>query len=121
MFDNDDRIFRALSQHKYDRGLIPLATDAEIRFGFAYGDRTVINLKDYQLFIEQFNLELVTPDQDTSIIYADLASWCRQHGISLSNNDLWIAATCMQAGGSLATLDGDFANLPQIRRIDLTI
>jgi tRNA(fMet)-specific endonuclease VapC len=121
MFDNDDRIFRALSQHKYDRALIPLATDAEIRFGFENGSRTAKNLKDYQLFIEQFNLELVMPNQDTSIIYADLAAWCRQHGVALSNNDLWIAAACVQTGGSLVTLDQDFANLPQIRLVDLTV
>jgi predicted nucleic acid-binding protein len=121
MFDNDDRIFRALSKHKYDRALIPLAADAEIRFGFAYGNRTTKNLGDYRLFIGQFNLEIVVPDQDTAVIYADLAAWCRRHGVSLSNNDLWIAAACVQTGGSLVTLDQDFARLPQIRRIDLTI
>lgn len=120
-FSNNDQIVRVLSQQTYDRALIPLATDAEIRFGFTYGNKTAENLKKYRLFKQQHNLEITPPDQDTSMVYADLASWSRKNGIALSNNDLWIAATCVQTGGSLVALDQDFAHLPQIRRVDLTV
>lgn len=119
LFDDEDQVVKAISKQAYHRALVPLATDAEMRYGFAYGNKTAENLKDYQIFIQQLNLEIIFPDQETAIIYADLAAWSQQNGISLSNNDLWIAATCMQVGGSLATLDGDFAYLPQIRRVDL--
>jgi predicted nucleic acid-binding protein len=119
MFKNNDNVFKALSLVRYDRALVPLATDAEIRFGFENGNKTTENLKKYQQFIGDFNIEIIAPDQDTSIIYADLASWLRKHGKSLSNNDLWIAATCVQTGSRLATLDKDFSYLPQIRLINL--
>lgn len=119
MFKNNNNVFRALSLVKYDRALVPLATDAGVRFGFANGNRTAVNLKEYQQFITHFNMEIIAPDQDTSIIYGDLAAWLQSHGKALSNNDIWIAATCVQFGGSLATLDKDFAQLPQIRLVDL--
>jgi tRNA(fMet)-specific endonuclease VapC len=112
---NDDNIVRALSRYDFSDLLIPLATDAEIRFGFANGNRQAKNLSNYELFKRQFNLRLIKPDQDTAIIYAELAAWARQNGLALSNNDIWIAATCVQAGGILAAADGDFGGLPQVR------
>jgi len=115
LLSNDDKVVRALSRQTYDQMVIPLATDAEMRFGFAYGQKPVKNLENYELFKQQFGVEVVSPDQDTAILYADLTGWARQHGVALSHNDIWIAATCVQVAGSLATLDGDFANLPQLR------
>lgn len=119
LFDDEDKIVKAVSKHAFDRALVPLATDAEMRFGFAYGNKLDKNLKDYRIFIQRLNFEIVAPDQDTAIIYGDLAAWSRKNGIALSNNDIWIAATCVQFGGSLVSLDQDFTQLPQIRRVEL--
>ena len=110
----DDRMARAVGQSIYDSQLIPLAADAETRFGYAYGTRQASNLDNYEAFKQRFNLQVVEPDQDTSLIYAELAAWCRGNGVSLSNNDLWIAATCVQTGGKLLTTDGDFARVPRL-------
>jgi predicted nucleic acid-binding protein len=117
LLSNDDAIVKVLAQQAYDRALIPLATDAEMRFGFAHGSKAAENLANYGLFQQHFSIEVVSPDQDTAIIYADLATWARQHGIALSHNDIWIAATCVQAGGNLLAVDQDFENLPQLRLI----
>jgi predicted nucleic acid-binding protein len=114
LLKNDDRVVRAANASLYDSKLIPLATDAEVRFGFAYGSKQNENLKNYELFKQQFQLELVVPEESTAVVYADLATWCRKNGISLSGNDLWIAATCVQSGGQLLTLDKDFTRLPQV-------
>lgn len=115
LFSNDDRVVRSFSSQTYDRLLIPLATDAEMRFGFAHGSKQTDNLKGYELFKQQFDLVVTNPDQDIAIVYADLAAWARKHGVALSHNDFWIAATCIQVGGVLATFDKDFKQLPQIR------
>jgi len=115
LLSNDDTVVRALSRQDYDRLVIPLATDAEMRFGFINGTRAEENLANDDQLRQQFNLEIVSPDQDTATIYADLATWARQHGVALSNNDVWIAATCLQLGGKLLALDQDFKRLPQIR------
>jgi tRNA(fMet)-specific endonuclease VapC len=120
LFDDEDNVVKAISRHTFDRAIVPLATDAEMRFGFAYGNKTNENLKNYRIFMEHLNFEIVCPDKDTSSIYAELAAWLRKRGLSLSMNDIWIAATCIQSGGTLATFDKDFANLPQIFQVDLS-
>lgn len=119
LLSGNDTAIRTFSNQSYDQILIPLATDAEMRYGFCYGSKKVANLANYELFKQQFNLEIIEPNQDTAIIYADLAVWARKHGISLSNNDIWIAAACVQAAGVLATTDNDFEHLPQIRTLYL--
>ena len=115
LFAKDDRAIQVLAQQKHDQLLIPLAVDAEIRFGFVNGSRQEQNLANYEMFKNQFSAEIMPPDQDTAIIYAELALWARQNGIALSNNDTWIAATCVQTAGVLLTFDEDFKDMPQIR------
>jgi predicted nucleic acid-binding protein len=118
LLGNDDNIVKAFSRQSCDGVVIPLATDAEIRFGFAHGGRVAENLSNYELFKKEFSIEVMLPDQDTAIIYGDLAAWARQHGRSLSHNDFWVAATSVQIGGSLFALDQDFKYLPQLRVIE---
>lgn len=113
----DDSMIQAVASEEYERYIIPLATDAEIRFGFMNGSRYRDNIAKYTSIAKQLAFEVITPDQDTAVLYAELATWARQHGVALSNNDVWIAATCSQLGGRLLTLDNDFSHLPQISRI----
>lgn len=120
LLSNDDSIVKIFAQQDSSQVIIPLAADAEVRFGFANGNKTAENLANYGLFKKQFGIEVVPPDQDTSMIYADLATWTRHHGIALSNNDLWVAATCIQVGGKLFAVDQDFENLPQLRLVKIT-
>lgn len=119
LLGGDSRIVQAVGQQIYDHYVIPLATDAEMRFGFANGSKEIQNIENYELFKSEFGVEIFSPNQDTSIIYAELAAWAKQHGVSLSSNDLWIAATSNQLGGRLITLDSDFKNLPQISLVDI--
>lgn len=118
LLSDDDDIVKVFVSQNYDQVIIPLATDAEMRFGFAYGSKTVDNLANYELFKKEFSVEVISPDQDTAIIYGDLAVWARQRGVALSHNDFWIASTCIQLGGSLFAADQDFKNLPQLRLIE---
>ena len=117
--DDDQGILQAVANKDFDRYVVPLATDAEARFGFMHGSRQAGNLTKYAHILQSLSFEVVFPDQDTSYRYAELAIWARQHGISLSNNDIWIAATCSQLGGRLITLDADFKHLSQIPLVDL--
>jgi predicted nucleic acid-binding protein len=117
--DENQGILETVANENFDHYIVPLATDAEIRFGFMHGSRQADNLAKYARIVQSLSLEVIYPDQDTSLIYAELATWARQHGISLSNNDIWIAATCSQLGGRLITLDGDFKHLPQVALVDI--
>ena len=119
--ENNESLLKALSANNYSSLSVPLVTDAEMRFGFSYGSKPAENLQNYKLFKKRFDLKLLTPNQDTTIIYADLASWCKKNGVSLSHNDLWIASTCIQNAGKLLTLDHDFARVPQLSLVELSI
>lgn len=117
LLSNNDDVIKRLSRERYDRAIIPLATDAEMRFGFKHGNRESQNLANYDLFKQKFAVEVISPNQDTAVIYAELATWARKNGVSLSNNDIWIAASSIQVGGKLFANDEDFKALPQIRLI----
>ena len=43
--------------------------------------------------------------------YAALSAHCKAHGLTLSDNDRWIAATARAAGAVLLTTDKDFDHL----------
>lgn len=114
IIDRNLELIKVAAQPKFTMFVLPLATDAELRYGFKYGNQETSNIEKYENIIRDYGLRLTCPDQETALHYADLAGWCRQNGISLSNNDLWIAATTVQSGGKLLTLDQDFAHLPQV-------
>lgn len=119
LLNDDNKIVEVASKSTHGSFSVPLAVDAELRFGYAYGAKQAENLKLYVDFCRQFNANIVPPDRETSVIYANLAAWSRMHGISLSNNDLWIAATTIQIGGQLLTLDKDLARLPQVQLVTI--
>jgi predicted nucleic acid-binding protein len=113
--DGNDSVARIMGDSLYDNCLIPLAVDAESRYGFKNGSNDNRNLSIYNEFKRKFNLKIISPNKDTSLMYAEIAAWCNKNGKSLSNNDIWIAATSVQYGADLITLDNDFNSLPQIR------
>ena len=115
LLDGDERAFRALEKSESREYIVPLAADAELRFGFCLGSREGENITKYTNLMKRFNITVVCPDQSTSIIYAELATWARTHGVALSFNDLWIAATAVQNAAELLTFDNDFCRLPQVR------
>lgn len=119
ILDRDTKLIKTLSIQEPAAYVLPLAADAELRFGFKNGNREATNLDLYEHIKRDYGLEIALPDQDTAFIYADLAAYCRRHGLNLSNNDLWIAATCVQNAGRLLTLDKDFAALPQVTLVKL--
>lgn len=114
IIDRNSKLIKITARPEFRAFLLPLATDAELRYGFKHGSREANNLDKYENIVRDYGLQLVCPDQETALHYADLAAYCRSNGISLSNNDLWIAAATVQTGGKLLTLDRDFARLPKL-------
>jgi predicted nucleic acid-binding protein len=115
MLDNNTKVIKFVSEQDYNTFTIPLACDSEIRFGYNNGSRELINLTNYEQFKNAFGAIVYIPTEETSKIYAELTTFARKNGIVLSNNDLWIAASSLEIGGKLITLDKDFTYLPQIR------
>src|SRR5436309_2143346 len=53
-------------------------------------------------------------------IYADIRTATEQQGLSLDDNDLWIAATALQHGDVVVTNDSDFSRVPGLQVEDWT-
>src|SRR5580765_1645767 len=95
---------------------MPIVVAAELRAGFAYGGKT----KQYGAILDDFlsdpSTALLHISEDTVAVYAELYATARKQGRQLSNNDLWIAALCVQHNYPLLTFDKDFDALPSLRR-----
>jgi tRNA(fMet)-specific endonuclease VapC len=51
---------------------------------------------------------------DAGIYYAEIKHQCRVKGVSLDENDFWIAATAITFGAVLVTRDDDFSRISGI-------
>ena len=84
----------------------------EILFGIARlpkGKRRT-ELEETSLqFLNAFRCEPI-PERAADF-YADLKVTRQQQGLTLDENDLWVAATALAIGAGLVTRDGDFAGI----------
>jgi tRNA(fMet)-specific endonuclease VapC len=100
---------------------LPLPVVAELRYGFAKGDRPQQNEALLQQFLAQPQVTIILPTLQTTAYYAELQLLCRQRGRALSHNDIWIAALTRESDDTLVTYDKDFAVLADVLGGQLTI
>jgi tRNA(fMet)-specific endonuclease VapC len=82
----------------------------ELLFGAANSARSAANLKRYGEFIGQ--CEVLDCNLETAMRYANLRLQLTRAGKPIPENDLWIAASCLQHSLTLVTNDAHFANCP---------
>ncbi len=92
----------------------------ELRAGFAAGVRRANNEAELQYFVDSPRVEVLPIDEETSVFYAQIHLTLRKAGRPIPTNDLWIAASAMQYGCVLLTMDRHFEKVAQIivRRYD---
>jgi len=86
----------------------------ELLGGFEVGSRPRRNRDELRLFLESPRVRLVQVGEATAERYARIYASLRAAGRPLPTNDLWIAASAMEHGAELVTLDRDLAGVPQI-------
>jgi tRNA(fMet)-specific endonuclease VapC len=86
----------------------------ELLAGFRKGSRYRENLDLLRQFLDSPRVQSLVLDDETSVRYAILHDHLRARGTPIPSNDLWIAASAMQHGLRLLTLDRHFERLPQI-------
>lgn len=99
-----------------DEIMIPFAVLAELRFGFRYGTKADANLRVLTAFLQRPAVRASFPDDETIVVYAELANELRRIGRMIPNNDLWIAALCVQHGFALYTRGRHFEHLKRLPR-----
>ena len=86
----------------------------ELLSGFACGSRTARNRRELADFIHTPRVRLLAVDADTSEHYASIFALLRKKGQPIPTNDLWIAATAIQHGYAIFSLDQHFAAIDNL-------
>jgi len=98
---------------------IPSIVIGELNYGFIQGSRQRFNENKLHQFIHRLDVRIISVDADVARKYALIYVSLRARGTKIPINDVWIAACCMQAGGTLITKDKHFDNVEQIEKIIL--
>jgi tRNA(fMet)-specific endonuclease VapC len=94
--------------------LLPTIVLGELLGGFEVGQQSRRNRDELGLFRESPRVRLVSVGAATAERYAVIYASLRSIGQPIPTNDLWIAASTMEHGTELVTLDRDFTHVPQI-------
>lgn len=98
---------------------LPSIVLGELHFGFMKGKRQAFNEKKLRQFTDILNVEVINVNADVARKYAAIYLSLQNKGTKIPINDVWIAASCMEVGGTLLTRDKHFDVVDQIETIIL--
>lgn len=87
----------------------------ELLGGFAAGRRENANRSELTQFINVARVKVVPSTAATADLYALVYAALRRRGRPIPTNDLWIAASSLEHGAALLTLDAHFQNIDGLR------
>lgn len=100
-----------------DQIYIPTIVIAELKAGFAFGNKKTMNEDLLDRFTSDPAVSVVNIDEATPDIFARLYAQLRNKGRPIGQNDLWIASLALQYQLPLLTLDGGFASIKQLELV----
>ncbi|MBV5298207.1 MAG: type II toxin-antitoxin system VapC family toxin [Rhodoferax sp.] len=95
--------------------LLPVTVLGELLAGFAAGSREQLNRAELTQFIGSPRVKVLTAGSATADLYALVYATLRRKGQPIPANDLWIAASCLEQGAALLSLDVHFQNIEGLR------
>ena len=87
----------------------------ELLGGFAAGQRQSTNRSELTKFLSVPRVKVVASTAATADLYALVYVALRGKGKPIPTNDLWIAASSLERGATLLTLDAHFQNIDGLR------
>lgn len=97
-----------------DQILLPTIVLGELHYGFLLGSRPAQNRETLHLFCRSPRVQIAPIVAETAERYALIFAYLRQQGRPIPTNDIWIAATAMETGGTLLSADAHFQHIPHI-------
>jgi tRNA(fMet)-specific endonuclease VapC len=94
--------------------VLPAPVVGELRYGALNSRRASDNLADVERLVSRCRVLDITAS--TAATYARLRLSLKQKGKPIPENDLWIAALCVEHHVPLATLDGHFDAVDGLER-----
>jgi tRNA(fMet)-specific endonuclease VapC len=98
---------------------LPSIVIGELTYGFMKGSRQKFNERKLQEIIKKLQVEIIDVNQNVSRKYALIYLSLVKKGTKIPINDVWIAACCMEIGGTLLTRDRHFQHVEQIETMIL--
>ena len=98
---------------------IPSIVIGELHYGFMKGSRQRFNEKKLRQMISRLKIEIINVDAEVARKYALIYLFLEKKGAKIPINDVWIAASCMEVGGTLLTRDQHFGVVEQIETLIL--
>src|SRR5947208_3507057 len=93
----------------FDEILLPVTVIGELLFGATNSRRPDDNRRSVEDLIS--HCVVLSAQPETARRYADIRSLLKRKGRPIPENDLWIAAACLEHGVALATHDAHFAEV----------
>lgn len=98
--------------------LIPAVVLGELHAGIHLGRRGAENRVSLGEFLDEPFVAVLPVTPSVAERYGQIFAELRRAGTPIPTNDIWIAATTVEAAAHLLTFDGDFA---RVRRLERTI
>lgn len=100
------RLLRSVSQI----GIYSISI-GELLSGFKAGNREEKNKHELGIFLDSPRVVLFPADEETAEQYSAVINQLKQKGTPIPTNDIWIAASALQHGLPLCTLDKHFSHI----------
>ena len=97
----------------------PSVVIGELTYGFMKGSRQKLNESKLREIIKKLQIEVIDVNQNVARKYAFIYLSLVKKGTKIPINDVWIAACCMEVGGTLVTRDRHFRHVEQIETMVL--
>ena len=98
---------------------IPSVVLGELFFGFMKGTKQQFNEKKLRQIVNRLKIEVIDITPDVARKYAMIYLSLPKKGTRIPINDVWVAACCMEIGGTLLTRDKHFQDVDQIETLML--
>jgi len=99
---------------------IPAIVIGELSYGFLKGSRRIANEQKIDEVIQLLEIQTIDVTRSVAAKYGLIYLSLVQKGKKIPLNDVWIAACCMEVGGTLLTRDQHFNHVDQIDKMVLT-
>ena len=96
---------------------LPAVVIGELNYGFMKGTKQAYNEKKFREIVERLRIEIIDINKDVARKYALLYHQLVNKGKKIPVNDVWIAACCLEVGGTLVSRDGHFEAIESLDRM----
>jgi predicted nucleic acid-binding protein len=100
---------------------LPAVVIGELSYGFQKGSRRIANEKMLEKIIQSLEIKVIDITRSVASKYGLIYLTLVQKGRKIPLNDVWIAACCMEVGGTLLTRDQHFVHVEQIDKMILPL